>query len=246
MKAILTYHSIDDSNSVISIDPAVFRHQVEWLATNGPPVMSIEALLNAPPDQNAVAITFDDAFENFATHAWPVLRDHGCPVTVFVPTGWVGRTNGWDERNTSLPQLPILDWAALAKLAQEGVTLGSHTCQHVRLGRASVEQVKSELADSAAEIETSIGYRAHGIAYPYGSVRADVIAAAGDVYEYGCTTEMRGLRNLENKHALPRLDAYYLRAPRTIEWWGTSRMRVYLSTRAGARRCRQLLAGGGE
>ena len=32
MKAILTYHSVDETGSVISIDERAFRRHIEWLA----------------------------------------------------------------------------------------------------------------------------------------------------------------------------------------------------------------------
>ena len=33
MRAILTYHSIDESGSPISVDPDAFRRHVRWLAS---------------------------------------------------------------------------------------------------------------------------------------------------------------------------------------------------------------------
>src|SRR5262249_42342025 len=79
VRAILTYHSIDDSGSVISISPSQFVEHLRWLASSSVDVVAVSRLLSTTSDRNAVAITFDDAFENFATHAWPLLREHGLP-----------------------------------------------------------------------------------------------------------------------------------------------------------------------
>src|SRR5690606_21388666 len=101
MKAILTYHSVDPSASPISIDEAAFRAHVRWLASGRVRVVGLDELIALPPDTDAVSLTFDDAFENFATTAWPVLRDHGLPVTLFVVAGFAGRSNTWDQRGYS-------------------------------------------------------------------------------------------------------------------------------------------------
>src|SRR5262245_53682892 len=82
MKAILTYHSIDDSGSVISVDAATFRAHIEWLVKQKIAVVPLDRLREMSDDTHAVALTFDDGFENFATGAWPVLRDYALPVTV--------------------------------------------------------------------------------------------------------------------------------------------------------------------
>jgi hypothetical protein len=57
MKAILTYHSIDESGSVISIAPAVFEQQVRWLAASRVKVVSLTDLLDLTDDGDAIAIT---------------------------------------------------------------------------------------------------------------------------------------------------------------------------------------------
>ena len=65
MKAILTYHSVDASGSVISIDPEAFDGHIRWLASHRTAVVPLSELLALRDDTDAVAITFDDAFTNF-------------------------------------------------------------------------------------------------------------------------------------------------------------------------------------
>ena len=67
---ILMYHSLDNSGSVISARPEVFRRQMEFLAASRIPVVPLaEALQRA----GSVAITFDDGFRNVLDHAVPAL-----------------------------------------------------------------------------------------------------------------------------------------------------------------------------
>jgi len=244
VRAILTYHSVDDSGSPISIPEAVFRRHIQWLAAHGPPVVTVAQLLLTDRRTSAVALTFDDAFGNFAELAWPILRDHGMTATLYVPTARVGATNAWHGRAApGIPTLPLLGWDALARLLEEGAVLGSHTCTHRRLTRLSVPELRDELEQSQAALWQHLGTHATGLAYPFGACNADVTEAAARLYQHAVTVELRPLGGAEDPHRLPRIDMYYLRDNPLLEAWGTRRLRLYLGARAGVRRCRSLLAG---
>lgn len=244
MKAILTYHSIDASGSPISVDPDAFRAHARWFASGRVRVVGLDELLALPHDADAVCLTFDDAFANFASAAWPLLRDHGLPVTLFVVAGYAGRRNTWDQQGYSLPELPLLDWPALGRLADEGVTLGAHTVSHPDLRTLDDDALAHELAGAADRIAAETGRRPACLAYPFGATDARVTAAAGSVYTTACTTELRALRPAEDPLRLPRLDAFYFRQPGRLEAWGSPAFRRYLGLRAVARRARRALSWG--
>jgi Predicted xylanase/chitin deacetylase len=93
---ILTYHQIER--------PEAFEEQMSYLASSYP-VISMADLLNVyetgaklPP--RSVMITFDDAYRNFAECAWPIMKRHNLPVTLFVPTAFpdhAERIFWWDR-----------------------------------------------------------------------------------------------------------------------------------------------------
>ena len=109
--AILTYHRVDAIDarpdllpSLHSADPSAFAEQVDDLATHYRPISLAQLVAGArdprslPP--RAVHVTFDDAYPDFAMHAWPVLRAAGVPVTLFVPTAYPDRAGPgfwWDR-----------------------------------------------------------------------------------------------------------------------------------------------------
>jgi len=242
VRAILTYHSIDGSGSPISIDPASFARHVEWLASGPVRVVPLEEIQTDAPDaEEVVALTFDDAFRNFATEAAPRLLDRGLPVTVFVVTDHVGRTNAWGGRaDPKLPELPLLAWDELGRLAERGVGIGSHTRTHPRLTSLAAEAQEDELEMSAERLERELGCRPGWIAYPYGDVSPAVRDAAARRYAGGVTVVYRPLSPGDDRHRLPRLDAWYFRRPGAFDRWNRAGFRGRIWARRQARSARAL------
>jgi len=136
--AVLTYHRVDWpdarpylSPAQLSATPDAFDRQMTYLAQRGN-VVSVGEVLAAIRDGHmlpprAVLVTFDDAYEDFSEHAWPVLRRLGLPVTLFVPTAFPDhpeRGFWWDrlynalrcspdpQVTTPIGSLPVSDPAA--------------------------------------------------------------------------------------------------------------------------------------
>ena len=236
MRAILTYHSIDESGSPISMSEDVFRTQIAWLARSRVRVVSLDALMRMSPDEDAVSLTFDDAFVSFGDVAAPLLAEHGLPSTLFVVTDAAGATNRWSGGvDRGIPELPLLRWETLGRLAEQGVHLGAHTRTHVDLARASGRQLRDEVAGSAERIASETGRAPLAFAYPYGSVSDAAVGLVAQCFDWGCTTEMRSVARNEARALLPRIDMYYLRSPGQLERWGTLGFRCHLTIRAGAR-----------
>ena len=99
MLRVLTYHRVADqadsltlSPRLISATPDNFREQVAYLARNYD-VVSMAEVLDALQhwrrlSPRSVLITFDDAYADFKETAWPILREHRLPATLFVPTAY--------------------------------------------------------------------------------------------------------------------------------------------------------------
>jgi peptidoglycan/xylan/chitin deacetylase (PgdA/CDA1 family) len=238
MRAILTYHSVDGSGSPISIDEGAFARHVDFLASGRVRVFPLEQVAAAADDDDGVALTFDDGYRNFATRAWPRLRDAGLPATVFVVTGRAGTDNRWDGRGEPVPGFDLLDWDELAALVAEGVTLGSHSRTHPRLPSLADDALGAEVAGSADDLEARTGTRPAAFCYPYGRVDDRVASAVAARYRCACTTELRPLGASDRPELLPRLDTFYLRPPGRLEAWGSRRFRWHLQARALIRRVR--------
>ena len=239
MRAILTYHSLDTSGSVISVDPAVFVRQMEWLARSSVRVVTLADLMTASAHEHVVALTFDDGFRNFADVAAPVLTANGFPATVFVVSDRVGATNRWGSAtDRGIPELPLLDWKSLHDLASAGFTLGAHTRSHPRLNRIDPSRLADEIVGSAEVIRANIGCVATEFAYPYGATTAQAAAVARSAFRFGCTTELRMARPTDDPLLLPRIEMYYFRSDTSLDAWVAPGFPYRLGLRSFARRVR--------
>ena len=244
MRAILTYHSIDPSGSPISCHPDAFDRHLEWLTSGGVAVTTLDELLTLPDSADAVALTFDDAYVNFGDVAAPRLLDRGLPVTLFVVADLAAASNVWDEgpRRTT-PALPLLDWPALLRLQDRGVTLGAHSRTHADLSLLDGGRLEDEVLGSAEAIAAHAGRRPAAFAYPYGRTSAAGIRAVAKAFRVGCTTEFRVLSGADQPALLPRLDMYYFQRPGSLESWGRAWFDARIRVRHLARRVRSLAAG---
>ncbi|MFN8883972.1 polysaccharide deacetylase family protein [Gemmatimonas sp.] len=84
-------------------------HIIRVLSARGVRFVALDDLLSgAPLGGPAVAVTVDDGYADFATHAWPMFKALRCPVSLFLTTGpVVERQWFWgDYLDHALSRLP--------------------------------------------------------------------------------------------------------------------------------------------
>ncbi len=99
---VLAYHRVMPVESresypldldLISATPRQFAWQMEYIRRHMNPVSLAQVLAHlegGPPlPRAAVAVTFDDGFNDTHRHAFPILQRYSIPATVFVTTGYV-------------------------------------------------------------------------------------------------------------------------------------------------------------
>ena len=238
--AILTYHSIDESGSPISVSPAMFRLQMAMLAEAKIPIVPIDQLCTTP---GSVAITFDDGFRNFLTGALPVLREHNFPATVFVVSDYCGKRNDWPSQLSGIPVLDLMDWAELRDIVPQGISLGGHSATHARLTGVSDDQLRREVFDSRAKTEERTGVHLAAFSYPYGDVDGYVRRHVARTYRVACGTSLRYLEPDDDLRDLPRLDAFYLQNGLAMRRLLSPGTRAYIRARGWIRNARTAVAG---
>jgi peptidoglycan/xylan/chitin deacetylase (PgdA/CDA1 family) len=242
MRAILTYHSIDDSGSVLSVPEGAFRSHVEWLRSGVVRVVPLRDLPSVGLDVDAVAITFDDGLESFGTIAAPLLIEHGLPATVFVVSGLVGGPARWSGGVGHAPVFDLLEWSELRKLSHSGIIeLGAHTVTHPCLPDLDDEVLEEEVLGSVRDIERETGRRPVAFAYPYGAVDERAIALAARSFEISVSTRHDFVGAHPDRARLPRLDMCYFRRPDALRSWGSAGFGLSVRLRRRARALRRVL-----
>jgi len=226
---ILMYHSVSDAGGATSIAPAVFAAQMQAIADAGVPVITMDDYLAAEegratlPDR-AVILTFDDGFQDFAQTAWLVMVRHGFRPIVYLPTGFVGRAEGW--RGIGSPPRPLMGWDRIGGLAADGVLFGSHTVSHPDLNHLPPAARAEELAVAKRAIEDRLACPVAHFAPPYGLANAAVRAEIARQYRTSVGTRLGQARPGASVFDLPRIEMFYFTDP--------ARWRAHLEGRGAA------------
>jgi len=245
--AILTYHSIDDSGSVLSTAPETFEHQMACLAEIGFRGASLGEIVHHAGStgqwpERTVAITFDDGYENNLLVAQPILARHEFTASVYLITGHVGGEHDWEQPPPGLGRRAILDWAQVGELADAGWEIGAHTRTHPNLQRLGPEAVVQEIVGSRDDIQQQLNRTVETFAYPGGYASASANAVVAREFIAGCTTVLRRAARGDPAHSLPRVDMFYLRDPRRLRRLASGQLDAYLILRRLGRRVRAALA----
>ena len=167
---ILLYHSVEKNASdyLFSVSLEGFRAHIEILS-NYFEMVSLDRLVNTPSRKPRVALTFDDAYDDFYTTVFPVLLEKQLYATVFVPTKFI-ESNLYmymSERESS--QKYHLTWDQMRELQSSGlVEFGSHTHSHIDAVE-NIDNLKNDILVSIRAIEKELDRHPKYFAYPYGS-----------------------------------------------------------------------------
>lgn len=114
-----------------------------------------------PNKTRFVVITFDDGYHDFYTDAFPVLRKHRIPATVFLPTDFIG------NNKNKLRSKEHLTWSQVSELSDNGISFGSHTVTHPQLSSLNNKVVEYEIRESKKTIEDNLGKKIDTFSYPF-------------------------------------------------------------------------------
>lgn len=181
--SVIMYHRFGESDfpsTNVTMDQ--FRGHIEELKSGSYNVISLDALADAvrtgtPLPPRTVALSVDDAYESVYTEAWPLLRDAGFPLAIFVATDPVDR--GLSRYMT---------WDQLRELADQGVVIGSQTKTHPHMADLSAAAARNELEVSNARFIDEMGKAPTLFAYPYGEASTEtmnLVREAGFVAAFG-------------------------------------------------------------
>lgn len=224
--AILTYHSLDGLQTVVSTPPWAFRAQMNHLKSRGFHVTSVELLIEhlkrgIPIPRRTVFLTFDDGLQNIHSTAFPILKELGFQATVFLATDYVGGKAQWYE-DAGIPALPMLTWDQIEEMREYGIDFQAHTRSHPHLPQLSPERAEEEMRSSKDVIERRLRRPVAFFAYPFGEYTPELMERARSAgFAGACTTEVGLFVPGQHRYAIKRMGLNYSRVSTPRQAVGT-------------------------
>ncbi len=239
---ILMYHSIAEDDVATAISPKIFAEQMDAIEAAGTAVISLDDFVAARAGEktlaeNSIIISFDDAFKDFRTEAFPILKEKGFPAIVYVPTGCVGGFENW--RGALSKPREIMDWDDLAFLVGEGIELGSHTITHPDLNELKTLDLVEEVRQPKQDMEKRLGIQVHHFAPPYGIADYFARTAIERLYQTSVGTSFERATFESDIIDLPRLEMFYFKKRKRWEDHLAGKGKAYMTRRRTLRQARE-------
>lgn len=186
---VLIYHRVGGgSRDELDVSRADFKAQVAALTQLR--VVSLDDALDAldrGDRAGRVVLTFDDGFGDVYDHAWPLLREHGLPFTVYLASAFVGGTMSWAGSTARDTSARALTWDELGEMLESGLcTVGNHTHRHAR-----PEVLTSDELDACTDaVRSRLGVQTRHFAYPWGKQVPRMEAALRERFRSAATGQI--------------------------------------------------------
>jgi len=186
-KPILFYHNIGEEKykSFSTIDE--FEYQMHFLYNQKIKGVDCDKLNDSKLN---FGITFDDGYEDNLINALPVLKKYNFTATCFIVPNLIGKTNLWDEKQFKLmDRMQIKDWL------DAGMSIGSHSSNHLDLTIINHDQLMAEIGDSKKKLEDMFNIEINNFCYPFGKFDKNTIKYVRENGYLKAFTTRRGLYN---------------------------------------------------
>lgn len=212
---VLMYHRLVNSPSEagkhgIYVTAKQFRSQMKYLLIKGYTPITFSDLPNInrfDKTKKYIILTFDDGYEDNYKLLFPILKECGFKAVIYMVTH--SSTNHWDTKNSSEPELRLMNAEQIAEMSAYGIEFGAHTKTHPDLTKIPVEEARTEIIESRDAVKAVTGKEVISFAYPYGAFTDDIktiVRQAG--FKYGIATDSGPLAIHEDWYQIRRIGIF--------------------------------------
>lgn len=201
----LMYHHVQDMGQAkskkqvsLTVSTIIFAKQMQSLKDKDYTTVSMQDLVNffdqgTPIIKKSILLTFDDAYDDFATNAYPILSALNFKATVFVPTGLM---NNYD----------YLYWDIIAQIASEGrVLFANHTWSHKNV-KTKTDILEREISTADLQLGERGLNSPKVFSYPYGLESNQAVSYLNKLnYQLAFTTKPGSILCKKQRLDLPRV-----------------------------------------
>jgi uncharacterized repeat protein (TIGR02543 family) len=159
-------------------------HLIQGVGTLSIDNASLNTYVPTGFNRSLVTLTFDDGYASTYTNGLPILQKYGFASTQFIITDLIGQTG-------------YMTNAQIKSYYAAGDEIASHTVTHDDLTQETASQLKTEMTQSQATLQTDTGTPVTDMAYPYGLYNAAAVSATQAVYS-GARGVESGLNSKDN------------------------------------------------
>lgn len=191
--------------------PQRFRRQLTYLRKQGFDFYTASELIQHFQNHGefptrAVALTFDDGWQDNYTNAFPVLKELGIKATIFIIPSCIGQMSTAATTPAGDRGYPHLTREEILEMARAGIEFGSHTMSHAWLHQIPEEEVKAEIDTAKREIENLVQKPCWTIAYPAGYFSDAARHAVSDAGHIGAFSTIYGPTDRIDLFAMNRIE----------------------------------------
>ena len=192
---VLMYHNIGypktDRARINTVSPEAFERQMAFIKNNGYRILSVDEYVSIirtrqKVSSKCVLVTFDDGLLNNYTIAYPILKKYSIPAVMFIPSGLVGKIDPGDG-------VFQMNGDQLREMADNGITIGSHTVRHIYLPDLSTDSARREIVESKLVLEKMLGRPINFFAYPSGGFTNEIKTMLKEAGYKAAFTTNRGM-----------------------------------------------------
>lgn len=213
---VLQYHHFSaHTPAITSVTPSQFEAHLDYLEANNFTVLPLREVVNATrqglalPDK-CVSLSVDDAYRSVFETAYPLVKQRGWSMTVFV-----------NSESVDQGRKAFMSWTQMREMSQHGFTFENHGHAHLHLiRRAEKETGPQWLARVSRDIQTAqqritdeIGTAPELFAYPYGEYNPRLMDLLQSMQLAGFGQQSGPVASGANFGALPRfpMASYFAR-----------------------------------
>lgn len=195
---ILMYHSISSGGNSLHVPAAEFSSEMKWIKDHGydtltPEEANLVLTKDMKPKKKCVLITLDDGYQDNYTSAFPILKKYHMHATIFMIGKSIGRHN-----HLTKPEM--------LQVAENGISIQSHTIHHLELSLLSDADQQAELVQSKQLFDRILHQKTLMVSYPSGRYNPETLKLSEQAgYKMAVTTEPGAASRTQGMFALHRI-----------------------------------------
>jgi peptidoglycan/xylan/chitin deacetylase (PgdA/CDA1 family) len=193
---MLLYHALvtgEDNAENYAITRSEFERHIRYLSDHGFESLTCDDVMNGgtlDPGKKYVLITFDDGNISDYLNALPVLLRYGFVATFFVTVNRIGTDQ-------------YVDWPHLMDMREKGMSIQSHSMNHVFLSDLDANLLQREIAGSKKVLEEMLSLSVQYLSLPGGFTSRRVLRAVREAGYAGVVTSSPGYNSVGGRRGRP-------------------------------------------